>query len=114
MTAIISNVVSSYSSFARDHSSAMDLKTLAFTYTQSQNTSIDLVYAGTIKNLILNNYDYSFSITNLTLDRQALIDLFNSLGTPSTTQTITIGATNLAKLSSADLQIATDKNWVVQ
>ena len=51
------------------------------------------------------------SLSNVS--RQGFIDLFNSLGTPTTTQTITIGSTNLAKLTSADIQIAYDKNWAI-
>ena len=42
-----------------------------------------------------------------------LVTVFNNLGTPATTQTLTIGATNLAKLTAGDLLIATNKNWTV-
>lgn len=60
---------------------------------------------------LISNFNVSFS-TQFT--RQSLVDLIDSLGTPATQQTLTIGATNLAKLSADDLAIATAKNWVVQ
>ena len=61
--------------------------------------------------LIWNGAVGSIYIPNAPMTREALIDLFNSIGTPSTTQTITIGATNLAKLTAEDIAIATAKNW---
>ena len=66
--------------------------------------------------LLLNGFTSSTNISNFAnnMDRQALVDLINSLGTPTTQQTLTIGATNLAKLTQADIDIATAKNWVLQ
>lgn len=67
-----------------------------------------------LEHLSLLNWTTGIDISSSTkLTRQALIDLFNSLGTPATQQTLTIGATNLAKLTEADKQIATAKNWTL-
>ena len=72
----------------------------------SQNPSLKYMY--------MYGVTKGFNISGSTqFTRQSLIDLINSLGTPSTTQTLTIGATNLAKLTSDDIQLATDKNWVL-
>lgn len=69
----------------------------------------------TLEEVIWNNCKTSFSISgNNGMTRESLVDLFNSLGTPETTQTLTIGATNLAKLTAEDIAIATVKNWQVQ
>jgi len=57
------------------------------------------------------------SITTLTdknLERPAIIDLFNDLGTPGTTRTIALtGNPGVPNLTAADLLIATSKNWTV-
>ena len=47
------------------------------------------------------------------LNRTALVEVLTNLGTPVTQQTLTIGATNLAKLTADDIAIATAKNWVL-
>lgn len=59
------------------------------------------------------NATWPITVSSTLLDRAALLDLINSLGTPSTRQTLTIGATNLAKLQPADIQLAYDKNWAL-
>ena len=69
-----------------------------------------------LEQIILENFkngNINLSSSNL-LTRQALLDLINSLGTNTTQKTLTIGETNLAKLSADDVAIATAKNWVVQ
>ena len=42
-----------------------------------------------------------------------MIDIIDNLATVSSTQTLTLGATNLAKLTTEQIQIATDKGWTV-
>ena len=39
--------------------------------------------------------------------------VINGLQTVTTTQTLTLGSTNLAKLTEADKKIATDKGWTL-
>ena len=62
------------------------------------------------------NYSVSMSFsqnTKLTVD--SLMSIINNLPdlTGSTAQTLTLGSTNLAKLSSSQVAIATNKNWNV-
>lgn len=56
------------------------------------------------------NFDISFS-TKFT--REALIEILNNLATVSETKTLTIGATNLNKLTDEDKAIATSKGWTL-
>lgn len=56
----------------------------------------------------------SFSIADTLLNRDALVQVFNDLGTPATTQTITVTRTpGSADLTAGDIAIATGKNWTV-
>lgn len=43
----------------------------------------------------------------------ALVEILNNLATVSTTKTLTMGATNLAKLTAEEIAIATDKGWTL-
>ena len=54
--------------------------------------------------------DFS-SCTKLTHD--SLMVVINGLQTVTETQTLTLGSTNLAKLTDAEKQIATDKGWTL-
>ena len=56
------------------------------------------------------SFDISFS-TNFT--KEALVEILNNLATVTTTQTLTMGATNLAKLTDEDKLIATNKGWTL-
>lgn len=48
---------------------------------------------------------------NLTHD--CLVELINNLQTVTSTKTLTLGSTNLAKLTDAEKQVATDKGWTL-
>lgn len=54
------------------------------------------------------SFDISFS-TKFT--REALVEILNNLATVTTSPTLTMGSTNLAKLTDADKAIATGKGW---
>lgn len=47
------------------------------------------------------------------LTHESLMNVINSIQTVTTTQKLTLGATNLAKLTDAEKQIATDKGWTL-
>ena len=47
------------------------------------------------------------------LTHNSLMSIINNLATVTTTQTLTIGATNIAKLSSDEIAIAVNKGWSV-
>lgn len=67
-----------------------------------------------LKTLRLPHIKVSFTIANCKLERAALVTLFNDLGTPVTTQTITItNNPGASSLSAADRLIATSKNWTI-
>ena len=42
-----------------------------------------------------------------------MVSMFNNLATIGTTKTITLGATNLAKLTEGEKAIATGKGWTL-
>lgn len=48
-------------------------------------------------------------------DREALVEIINNCAdlTGETAQTLTMGSTNLAKLTADDIAIATAKNWTL-
>ena len=47
------------------------------------------------------------------LTHDSIMVIINGLQTVTTTQTLTLGSTNLAKLTEADKKIATDKGWTL-
>ena len=56
----------------------------------------------------------SFDISASTLfTREALVEILNNLATVTRTATLKMGATNLAKLTDEDKQIATNKGWTL-
>ena len=60
------------------------------------------------------NISQSFNLTNdFELSHDSLMRIINNLVTVSTTQTLTIGAYNLWKLSAAEKAVATNKGWTL-
>ena len=56
----------------------------------------------------------SFDISASTkFTRETLVEILNNLATVSSTRTLTMGSTNLAKLTDEDKKIATDKGWTL-
>lgn len=72
-------------------------------------TSLQLLYKGGLKNLSTST-DLS-SCTALTHD--SLVDLLNVIATVNTSRTLTLGSTNLAKLTDEEKAIATGKGWTL-
>ena len=56
------------------------------------------------------SFDISASIE---FERADLVTILNNLATVTTTQTLTMGSTNLAKLTDEDKAIATNKGWTL-
>lgn len=57
------------------------------------------------------NFDISSS-TKFT--REALVEIINNCATVTSAKTLTMGSTNLAKLTKEDQQIATNKGWTLK
>ena len=56
----------------------------------------------------------NFNISSSTLfTREALVEILNNLATVTSTITLTMGSTNLAKLTDEDKAIATNKGWTL-
>ena len=47
-------------------------------------------------------------------ERTDLVTILNNLATVTSAQTLTMGSTNLAKLTSSDKAIATNKGWTLK
>ena len=54
------------------------------------------------------SFDIHYSVK---FTRDALVEILNNLASVTSTQTLTMGATNLAKLTDDDKAIATNKGW---
>ena len=60
------------------------------------------------------NFKVSFSLSDSTeLTHDSLMVVINGLQTVTTTQTLTLGSTNLAKLTDDEKKVATDKGWTL-
>ena len=60
----------------------------------------------------LKNIKLTLNLSNSTmLSKEELIKIINNLATVSSTQTLTLGSTNLAKLTDDEKAIATNKGW---
>ena len=67
-----------------------------------------------LKSILMTGMKVDFDISASTkFERTDLVTILNNLATVTTSQTLTMGATNLAKLTDADKKIATDKGWTL-
>jgi hypothetical protein len=67
-----------------------------------------------LQNLRVPNIVQTFTVADCAMERAALVQVFNDLGTPGTTRTITVTRNpGSADLTAADILIATNKNWTV-
>lgn len=67
-----------------------------------------------LKSILMTGMKVSFDIHWSTrFERSDLLIILNNLGTVTTTQTLKMGATNLAKLTDEDKAIATGKGWTL-
>ena len=76
--------------------------------------NFDLSGSPKVKSIHCTHWKYSFDISKSTAFEEAdLVEIISNLDTVTTTQTLTMGATNLAKLTDDEKQVATDKGWVL-
>ena len=67
-----------------------------------------------LKHIHCKHLKFSFNIASSTaFEESDLVEIISNLDEVTTTQTLTMGATNLAKLTDAEKQVATDKGWVL-
>lgn len=67
-----------------------------------------------LQKLRVPNLKVTFTVIDCAMERAELVQVFNDLGTPATTQTITVTRNpGSADLTAADILIATSKNWIV-
>ena len=83
-------------------------------YDLSNITSINISNLYKLEEFHATGMKVSFNISSSTkFTREALVEILNNLATVTTTQTLTMGATNLAKLTDEDKLIATNKGWTL-
>ena len=71
-------------------------------------------FCHSLENLRVPGVIITFSVIDCAMERAALVQVFNDLGTPGTTRTITVSRNpGSADLTAADILIATSKNWIV-
>lgn len=66
-----------------------------------------------IKSILMYGMKVNFNISSSTFSREALVTILNNLSTVETTQTLSMGSTNLAQLTDEDKAIATAKGWTL-
>ena len=72
-------------------------------------------HCSNIETIHMHGMKVSFNISASTkFTRDALVEILNNLATVTTSPTLTMGSTNLAKLTDADKAIATGKGWKLE
>lgn len=92
--------------------------TYNFSYANSQSTDDWLSGCSNLERIHIVDIHYNFNISQsevTKLDRDALVEIIGNLRdmTGSSAKTLTMGATNMAKLTDEDIAVATAKNWTV-
>ena len=77
------------------------------------NMSSFIANASVLQNFISCVIPVSFGASGTALTHDSLMSIINNLATVTTTQTLTLGSTYLAKLSSEEKAIATSKGWTL-
>ena len=92
-----------------------DLQTVpAFDCSNVINMNNIFTSCRSLKSILMTNIGVSLDISGSTLfEREDLVLILNNLKTVTTTKTLRMGATNLAKLTDSDKAIATDKGWTL-
>lgn len=92
-----------------------DLQTVpAFDCTNVTNMNNIFSSCRSLKSILMTNIGVSLNIASSKLfERSDLLVILNNLKTVTSTKTLTMGATNLAKLTDEDKLIATNKGWTL-
>ena len=71
-------------------------------------------HCSNLKSILMTGMKEPFNISASTkFERTDLVTILNNLATVTTTKKLTMGATNLAKLTDEDKAIATNKGWTL-
>lgn len=83
------------------------------------NTVIQAIHIrnnSALNNIVLEGgWNCSANFSNTELTKESIINMFNALKNLSgqSSKSLTLGSSNLAKVTSSDIQIATAKNWTI-
>ena len=97
-------------------SSCSKLKTIIGIIDMTSNTNgYDVFYnCSALEEVHIHNLGVDLKLSNSPkLTHDCLVELINNLQTVTSTKTLTLGSTNLAKLTDAEKQVATDKGWTL-
>ena len=92
-----------------------DLETVpAFDCTNVTNMQYIFTNCSNLKSILMTNIGTNLEISASTrFEREDLLIILNNLKTVTSTKTLYMGATNLAKLTDEDKAIATNKGWTL-
>lgn len=82
----------------------------------SNVTNMNIIFAScySLKSILMTNIGVSLDISASTrFEREDLVLILNNLKTVTTTKTLRMGTTNLARLTDEDKLIATNKGWTL-
>ena len=86
----------------------------AFDVSNAENLSQIFKQCTSLKSILMTGMKTGFTISDSTkFERTDLVTILNNLATVTTTKRLTMGATNLAKLTDEDKAIATNKGWTL-
>lgn len=92
------------------------IECLEFDGTKEYNLENSFRNAKELKNLTIEGefIGNNFNVADCTLlTHDSLMSIINHLGTITTAKTVTLGSTNLAKLTDAEKAIATERGWTL-
>lgn len=97
---------------------SIGLNNRSFDFANSYSTDDWLHECVDLERIKIKDIHYRFNVSESSvtkLNREALLEIIGNLRdmTGSTSLTLTLGATNLAKLTEEDIALATEKNWTV-
>lgn len=73
-----------------------------------------LEYCSALEEVHIHNLGVDLKLSNsYKITHDCLVELINNLQTVTSTKTLKLGSTNLAKLSDAEKQVATNKGWTL-
>lgn len=110
--AITSTAVTNLTSAFAGASSLREVSFTNLTNVTTMGNPFSACYS--LQKLRVPNLKVSIILTDCAMERSDIVQVFNDLGTPVTTQVITVTRNpGSADLTAADLLIATSKNWTV-